>query len=173
MEELDVIRRSTSAWRFPCVFVPKKNGKVRMNIDYRSLKACHTVAYPVPRRDDVQEHLAGAQITARGEDQRKTAFCPGPGFPLYERVMMPFCLASAPDTFQRLMERFLGHILIVFELLRAAAMTVAAEKCEFMEDRIALIPLEQSDYTNQCRIDSVLIPQKVLIAPPDRQSLPV
>ncbi|KAF4646575.1 hypothetical protein FOZ61_005597, partial [Perkinsus olseni] len=63
MEEMGVIRRSTSAWRFPCVFVPKKNGKVRMCIDYRKLnKACHTEAYPVPRPDDVQEHLGGARV---------------------------------------------------------------------------------------------------------------
>ncbi|EER05867.1 retrovirus polyprotein, putative [Perkinsus marinus ATCC 50983] len=177
MEELGVIRRSTSAWRFPCVFVPKKNGKVRMCIDYRNLnKACHTEAYPVPRPDDVQEHLAGArvfstldlrsgywQIPVRKEDQRKTAFCPGPGFPLYEWVMMPFGLASAPATFQRLMdailehlpfvrvylddvlifsrsdEEHLEHLRIVFELLRAAGMTVAAEKCEFMQDRVTYL----------------------------------
>ncbi|EER01113.1 retrovirus polyprotein, putative, partial [Perkinsus marinus ATCC 50983] len=69
-----------------------------MCIDYRNLnKACHTEAYPVPRPNDVQEHLAGArvfstldlrsgywQIPVRKEDQRKTAFCPGPGFPLFE-----------------------------------------------------------------------------------------
>ncbi|KAF4687292.1 hypothetical protein FOZ60_004164 [Perkinsus olseni] len=47
MESLGVIRRSTSPWRFPCVFVPKKNGKVRMCIDYRGLnRLCDTEAYP-------------------------------------------------------------------------------------------------------------------------------
>ncbi|EER02278.1 retrovirus polyprotein, putative [Perkinsus marinus ATCC 50983] len=134
MEELGVIRRSTSAWRFPCVFVPEKNNKVRMCIDYRNLnKACHTEAHPVPRPDDVQEHLAGArvfstldlrsgywQIPIRKEDQRKTAFCPGPSFPLSD-------------------EEHLEHLRIVFELLRAAGMTVAAEKCEFMQDRVTYL----------------------------------
>ncbi|KAF4650241.1 hypothetical protein FOZ61_000500, partial [Perkinsus olseni] len=168
MEEMGVIRRSTSPWRFACVFVPKKNGKVRMCVDYRPLNAaCHTEAYPVPRPDDVQEHLAHAkvfstldlrsgywQLPVEKADQAKTAFCPGPGFPLYEWLRMPFGLASAPATFQRLMDQVLGHlpfvkiylddILIfsrdrdehirhlreVFRCLKEANLTVAGDKCE-------------------------------------------
>ncbi|KAF4646541.1 hypothetical protein FOZ61_005680, partial [Perkinsus olseni] len=127
MESLGVIRRSTSPWRYPCVFVPKKNGKVRMCIDYRGLnRLCETEAYPVPRPDDVQEHLGNAkyfttldlrsgywQVPVRPEDQAKTAFCPGPGFPLYEWLRMPFGLASAPATFQRLMDSIVGDLPFV------------------------------------------------------------
>ncbi|KAF4684394.1 hypothetical protein FOZ60_007902 [Perkinsus olseni] len=174
MESLGVIRRSTSPWRFPCVFVPKKNGKVRMCIDYRGLnRLCETEAYPVPRPDDVQEHLRNAkyfttldlrsgywQVPVRPEDQAKTAFCPGPGFPLYEWLRMPFGLASAPATFQRLMDSLVGdlpfvkcylddllifsssleehlaHLRQVFELLRAAGLTIAAEKCAIAETSV-------------------------------------
>ncbi|KAF4714341.1 hypothetical protein FOZ62_007267, partial [Perkinsus olseni] len=179
MEELGVIRRSTSAWRFPCVYVyvPKKNGKVRMCVDYRKLnQACHTEAYPVPRPDDVQEHLSHAkvfstldlrsgywQLPVRPEDQHKTAFCPGPGFPLYEWCRMPFGLASAPATFQRLMDMVLGHlpyvrvylddVLVfsrsheehlrhleeVFRLLEEANLTIAGDKCEIARSEVGYL----------------------------------
>ncbi|KAF4713680.1 hypothetical protein FOZ63_015799, partial [Perkinsus olseni] len=177
MEELGVIRRSTSAWRFPCVYVPKKNGKVRMCVDYRKLnQACHTEAYPVPRPDDVQEHLSHAkvfstldlrsgywQLPVRPEDQHKTAFCPGPGFPLYEWCRMPFGLASAPATFQRLMDMVLGHLPFVrvylddvlvfsrsheehlrhleevFRLLEEANLTIAGDKCEIARSEVGYL----------------------------------
>ncbi|KAF4700210.1 hypothetical protein FOZ62_000575, partial [Perkinsus olseni] len=174
MESLGVIRRSTSPWRYPCVFVPKKNGKVRMCIDYRGLnRLCETEAYPVPRPDDVQEHLGNAkyfttldlrsgywQVPVRPEDQAKTAFCPGPGFPLYEWLRMPFGLASAPATFQRLMDSIVGdlpfvkcylddlliysssmeehldHLRQVFAILRKFGLTIAAEKCAIAETTV-------------------------------------
>ncbi|EER11975.1 retrovirus polyprotein, putative [Perkinsus marinus ATCC 50983] len=167
MEKDGIIQRSTSAYKFPCVYVPKKNGAVRMCIDYRRLNQVSVIdAYPIPRPDDVQEHLAGArvfstldlrsgywQMPVRAGDRYKTAFCPGPGFPLYEWTRMPFGLCNAPAGFQRLMDFILGHlpfvrvylddILVfsdsmeqhldhlrqVFDALRAAGLTLSGEKC--------------------------------------------
>ncbi|KAF4735336.1 hypothetical protein FOZ63_025707, partial [Perkinsus olseni] len=167
MEKDGIIQRSTSAYKFPCVYVPKKNGAVRMCIDYRRLNQVSVIdAYPIPRPDDVQEHLAGAkvfstldlrsgywQMPVRASDRHKTAFCPGPGFPLYEWTRMPFGLCNAPAGFQRLMDFIVGHlpfvrvylddILVfsksveehldhlrqVFDALRAAGLTLSGEKC--------------------------------------------
>ncbi|KAF4650792.1 hypothetical protein FOL46_000725 [Perkinsus olseni] len=123
IEELGVIKLSTSAYKFPWVFAAKKNGKVRICIDYRALNNVSKVdAYPVPRPDDVQEHLAGAtifstpdlrsgywQLKVRPSDRHKTAFRLGRGFPLYEWNRMPFGSSSAPVSFQRLMDYVVGE----------------------------------------------------------------
>ena len=78
------------------VYVPKKNGELRICIDYRELKK-RTVkdAYPLPLPDEVQDRLAGSnifskldlqsgywQLPVQEEDRLKTAFCPGPGMGL-------------------------------------------------------------------------------------------
>ncbi|EER03931.1 Retrotransposable element Tf2 155 kDa protein type, putative [Perkinsus marinus ATCC 50983] len=180
LEELEndgLIVRSTSPYKFPCVFVPKKNGKVRMCVDYRSLnKVTRVDSYPLPRPDDVQEHLVGAkvfstidlrsgywQMKVRPSDRRRTAFCPGPGFPLFEWTRMPFGLCNAPASFQRLMDLVLGkfdfvrvylddvlvfsssleehlrHLRLIFEAFREAGLTLAGDKCSIGMDSVVYL----------------------------------
>ena len=75
-------------------------------------------AYPLPRPDDVQDQLAGSivfsvldlqngcwQLPVNPADQPKTAFSPGPGLGLFQFHRMPFGLARAPSSFQRLMDK--------------------------------------------------------------------
>ncbi|XP_056017057.1 uncharacterized protein LOC130053684 [Ostrea edulis] len=112
-----VIRRSKSPWASNVVLVRKKNGQLRMCIDYRQLNQ-RTVkdAYALPRIDDILDSLHGNryftvldmksgyhQIEIEENHKERTAFTVGPlGFFEYER--MPFGLANAPATYQRLME---------------------------------------------------------------------
>ncbi|EER05709.1 retrovirus polyprotein, putative [Perkinsus marinus ATCC 50983] len=124
LEKQGVIRRSKSPYAAPCVYVAKKDGGVRMCVDYRKLNtASPPSAYPVPLPDFVQESLAGSkvytnldlrsgywQIPVRPSDVCKTAFCPGANLPLYEFLVMPFGLHSACGTFQDLMDRLLGDL---------------------------------------------------------------
>ena len=97
----------------------KKNGDVRICVDYRALnKQTIKDAYPLPRPDEVQDRLAGCtifstldlrsgywQLPVHKEDQAKTAFCPGPGLGLFQFRRMPFGLSGAPASFQRLMDQ--------------------------------------------------------------------
>ena len=114
-----IIEESSSPWMSPAVFVRKKNGDVRICVDYRTLnKQTIKDAYPLPRPDEVQERLAGCtifstldlrsgywQLPVHKEDQMKTAFCPGPGLGLFQFRRMPFGLSGAPASFQRLMDK--------------------------------------------------------------------
>ena len=55
------IRPSTSPWGAPVLFVKKKDGSLRLCVDYRKLNRV-TVKnkYPLPRIDDLFDQLCGA-----------------------------------------------------------------------------------------------------------------
>ena len=60
------IRPSVSPWGAPVLFVKKKDGTMRMCIDYRELnKATIKNKYPLPRIDDLFDQLQGAQVFSR------------------------------------------------------------------------------------------------------------
>ena len=119
MEANGIIRRSDSSWASPIVLAPKKDGTLRFCVDYRALnEVTRKDAYPIPRIDDILEHLQGAkyfchldlasgywQVKVDEESVPKTAFCIPGG--LYEFTVMPFGLCNAPPTFQRLMNTIL------------------------------------------------------------------
>ncbi|KAJ9539497.1 hypothetical protein OSB04_032230 [Centaurea solstitialis] len=128
--EKGFIRPSSSPWGAPILFVKKKDGTLRMCIDYRELnKLTVKNRYPLPRIDDLFDKLQGAawfskidlrsgynQLKVREEDVHKTAFRTRYG--LYEFVVMPFGLTNAPAAFMDLMNRvcrpLLDRSVIVF-----------------------------------------------------------
>lgn len=115
-----VVRPSCSPYASPIVVVQKKDGSIRLCVDYRLLNAkTRKDAYPLPRIEESLDALGGAkwfstldlasgynQVPIAEKDKPKTAFCTP--FGLFEFNRMPFGLCNAPSTFQRLMERIFG-----------------------------------------------------------------
>ncbi|KAL0549087.1 hypothetical protein IC582_013567 [Cucumis melo] len=124
------IRPSVSPWGAPVLFVKKKDGSMRLCIDYRELnKVTVKNRYPLPRMDDLFDQLQGAtvfskidlrsgyhQLRIKDEDVPKTAFRSRYGH--YEFIVMSFGLTNAPAVFMDLMNRvfreFLDTFVIVF-----------------------------------------------------------
>ncbi|CAI5686070.1 unnamed protein product [Oreochromis niloticus] len=118
--EAQVIRESSSPFASPIVLVRKKDGSLRLCVDYRALNSkTRKDAFPLPRIDESLDALSGArwfstldlaagynQVPVTEKDKMKAAFCTP--FGLFEWNRMPFGLCNAPSTFQRLMERIFG-----------------------------------------------------------------
>ena len=66
MLESGIIEKLSSKWAAPIVLVKKKDGSLRMCVDYRRLNsATHSDAYPMPRIDNLIDRLGKAKyITA-------------------------------------------------------------------------------------------------------------
>ncbi|KAD6796106.1 hypothetical protein E3N88_07002 [Mikania micrantha] len=124
------IRPSVSPWGAPVLFVKKKDGSMRMGIDYRELnKLTIKNKYPLPRIDNLFDQLQRAswfskidlrsgyhQLNVREQDIPKTAFHTCYGH--YEFLVMSFGLTNAPVAFMDLMNRvcrpMLDRSVIVF-----------------------------------------------------------
>ena len=125
----DIIRKSHSPFASNVVLVKKKNGQLRLCIDFRQLNS-RTIRdnYALPRIEEILESLSGNkyfsvldmksgyhQVEIAEEHKERTAFTVGSlGF--FEFNRMPFGLTNAPATYQRLMEECLGdlHLNICF-----------------------------------------------------------
>ena len=64
--EKGYVRPSSSPWGAPVLFVKKKDGSMRMCIDYRALNEV-TIKnkYPLPRIDDLFDHMKGAGVFSK------------------------------------------------------------------------------------------------------------
>lgn len=117
------IRRSTSSYGAPVLFVPKKGGKLRLCVDYRALnRVTRKDRTPLPLMHEIMDRLKGAvvytkfdlkdayhRLRIREGDEEKTAFrCK---YGLYEYQVMPFGLTNAPATFQTHINTVLGELI--------------------------------------------------------------
>jgi len=169
MEKLGVISKvkGPTDWCSPCVVVPKKDGRIRLCIDYTKLnesvkRECH----PLPTTEETLSMLGSAshfskldansgywQMRILDESKHLTTFITPFGRYLCDRL--PFGISSAPEIFQKQMQRVVGDlpgvlcqmddILVcgksqqehdlrlnqVLQRLQGAGLTLNADKCEF------------------------------------------
>ncbi|KAA3487640.1 DNA/RNA polymerases superfamily protein [Gossypium australe] len=118
-------RPSFSPWGAPILFVKKKDGTMRICIDYMTIKK----KYPLPKIDDLFNNLKGAtvfskidlrsgyyQLRVKDSDILKTVFRTRYGH--YEFLVICFGLTNAPAVFMDLMNRifklYLDRFVVVF-----------------------------------------------------------
>ena len=130
-------------------------------MDYRQLNAVTKKdAYPLPRIDETLDALGNAtvfttldlqsgfwQIPMQPEDREKTAFATHNGH--YSFNVMPFGLANAPATFQRLMdlvivfapsvEEHLKRLDVVLDRIEKAGLTLKPAKCQWFKRSVKFL----------------------------------
>jgi hypothetical protein len=124
------IRPSSSSWGAPVNFAPKKDGTLRLCVDYHALNEV-TIKnkYPLPRIDDLFDQLSGVcvfsnidlrsgyhQLKVQECDILKTAFISRYG--MYKFIVMSFELTNAPAYFMYMMNKvfmeYLDKFVVVF-----------------------------------------------------------
>jgi hypothetical protein len=108
LQHIKFIRPSSSPWGAPILFVKKKDGCMRMCVDYRALNEV-TIKnkYPLPRIDDLFDQLnlrlGYHQLKIKESDIPKTAFVNLYG--QFEFTVMSFGLTNAHAYFMNLMNK--------------------------------------------------------------------
>ena len=112
-----MIQPSQLPWSSPAITVPKKNGEVRLCVDFRSInRVTLPVSYPLPRIDELLAAVSNAtyltslgltqgyhQVKLSPETVPKTAFTTHCG--KFEYTRLPFGLCNAPSHFQHCMDQ--------------------------------------------------------------------
>lgn len=119
MLEEGIIEESDSAWASAYVLAKKKNGDLRLCVDFRRLNmVTKKTVYPLPNTEDCLETLAGKhyfstidfasgfwQIPVEESSKELTAFRTEDG--QFQFCRMPFGLTNAPASFQRMINALL------------------------------------------------------------------
>ena len=123
------IRHSRSPAGAPIFFVKKKNGTLRLVVDYRGLnKVTIRNRYALPLIPNLLERLSGAKyftkldlrgaynlVRIRPGDEWKTAFRTRYGH--FEYTVMPFGLTNAPAVFQHMANDIFRDFLDIFTIV--------------------------------------------------------
>lgn len=139
------IRPSSSPAGAPIVFAKKKDGSLRLCVDYRGInKITKKNRYPLPRIDELLDRLSRARIFSKIDlksgynlvriadgDEWKTAFRTRYGS--YEFLVMHFGLTNAPATFQNFMNDTFYDLLDKFVAAYLDDLIIFSESTDIAE----------------------------------------
>lgn len=145
------IRISKSPFGAPILFVKKKDGTLRLCVDYRGLNNI-TIKnkYALPLIPEALDRLKTASVFTKFDirvgyanihmkegDEYKTAFKTRYG--LYEYCVMPFGLTNAPAAFQALMNEIFSEYLDLFVIIYLDDILIFSETPEEHETHVRLV----------------------------------
>jgi hypothetical protein len=148
LREKGFIRPSKSPYGAPVLFVKKKNGKLRMCVDYRALNQ-QTIKNTgqMPRYDELLDRLRGSkrftkldlrsgyhQVRVHPDDIEKTAFNTRYGH--FEFQVLPFGLTNAPATFQSMMNAIFADYVDVFVIVYLDDILIFSRNIEEHRDHV-------------------------------------
>jgi hypothetical protein len=145
------IRHSKSPAGAPILFVKKKDGSLRMCVDYRGLnKVTKKNRYPLPLISGLLEQLGRARIFTKIDlrgaynlvrikegDEWKTAFRTRYGH--FEYNVMPFGLTNAPAVFQHMMNDIFREHLDDFVVIYLDDILIFSKNEEEHEKHVRLV----------------------------------
>jgi RNase H-like domain found in reverse transcriptase/Reverse transcriptase (RNA-dependent DNA polymerase)/Integrase zinc binding domain/Chromo (CHRromatin Organisation MOdifier) domain/Integrase core domain len=157
------ITRSTSPAASPILFVKKKDGSLRLCVDYRELnKQTIKNRYPLPLISEMLDRISGARIFTkldlrdaynliriRKGDEYKTAFRTRYG--QFEYRVMPFGLTNAPATFQAYMDECLGPYLDDFAICYLDDILIFSSDPEQHEEHVKRVLSRLREYRLYCK----------------------
>jgi hypothetical protein len=151
LQQSGFIRPSSSPWGAPVLFVKKKDGSMRMCVDYRGLNEV-TIKnkYPLPRIDDLFDQLKGAkyfskidlrsgyhQLKIKESDIPKMAFVTRYG--QFEFTVMSFGLTNAPAYFMNLMNKVFMKELDKFVIFFIDDILIYSKSVEEHEQHLRVV----------------------------------
>ncbi|XP_073792914.1 retrovirus-related Pol polyprotein from transposon opus [Danio rerio] len=144
----EIIEESNSPYASPVVLVRKKNGDLRMVVDYRKLnKLTKRDAYPLPRIEETFTLLSGSkwfsvldlksgyyQLEVEESDRPKTAFTTPFGNWQFRRL--PQGLTNSPAMFQRTMEKVMAGLNLQEVIAFLDDLIIFSDTLEQHEERL-------------------------------------
>jgi hypothetical protein len=159
------IRRSESPAGAPVLFVPKKDGSLRLCVDYRALnKVTIKNRCPLPLISETLDRLRTARyftkldlkgaynlVRVASGDEWKTAFRTRYGH--FEYSVMPFGLTNAPATFQAFLNDVLRDSLDTFVVIYLDDILIYSETLEEHYEHVRSVLQRLKDADLQVKLE--------------------
>ena len=169
MIEAGIIQKSNSAWASPLRLVKKKDGKLRITIDYQKVNSLtERPAYPIPYISDIFTKLSKSkyytvvdltsgyyQVPLDPNSRKYTAFRYGDH--QYEYLRMPMGITGAVETFQKMMNEALGDYLHTICEVYLDDIVIHSENLEEHVKHVKMVADRLASYNFQIKLEKCQI----------------